>query len=484
MLSEDCRTLLARILLALAEYERKIEDCRKELAAEDEYDAQAIFRTLDNNGDNRISSKDIQKYLASHGLDVNLKEAKFFLFFYDQDHDLSLTYGEIFKMIHPSKEMPKIPKYRRDIELNVKVDRKLYNLIETEISMARIILALFDDIKHKPDFNIHSAFHDLKYYACITGDSINVFLEQCQMNPTAGDIRAIVKRLDINKDNIIDFCEFHAFLGFPECDYCCPCFPCPNCGVKYCKNCLQNIPCYLLGCDHKGMDSKMRCTSPEHTPGGGASGSIFDSLYGSRRQRGALDGTSQSQIGSTRRGNEEEDDINKRRGKMGLNGDNYPPGFNGNQNGIYGRNGNGKNLSPEQYKLLQGLTNPEQLNKFMKISDILDRQNSEEINLTNNLSLRLSPIRDFDPKEWGCRNCPCNIHSNPYVSCDCCTCDICPLKSSNNSNTQKQRQLLSPKVSIYSYSYSYEPDTSGPDLSVLSTTYGSGDSLQMKNPKK
>ena len=42
------------------------------------------------------------------------------------------------------------------------------------------------------------------------------------------------------------------------------------------------------------------------------------------------------------------------------------------------------NLSPEQYNLLQGLTNPEQLNKFMRINDILDRQNSGQINLTKN----------------------------------------------------------------------------------------------------
>ena len=58
----------------------------------------------------------------------------------------------------------------------------------------------------------------------------------------------------------------------------------------------------------------------------------------------------------------------------------------------------------------------------------------------NNLSLRLSPIRDFDPKEWGCRNCPCNIHSNPYVSCDCCSCDICPLGTNKNVNSGKKRE--------------------------------------------
>ena len=50
-------------------------------------------------------------------------------------------------------------------------------------------------------------------------------------------------------------------------------------------------------------------------------------------------------------------------------------------------------------EIISGLTNPEQLNKFMTISGILCRQNSSEINLTN-----AQVYRDFNPKDWGCRN--------------------------------------------------------------------------------
>ena len=118
--------------------------------------------------------------------------------------------------------------------------------------------------------------------------------------------------------------------------------------------------------------------------------------------------------------------------------------------------GNKGNLSPDQYNLLQGLTNPEQLNKFMKVSGILDQQNEEEINLTNNLFLRKSPVRDFDPKEWGCRNCPCNIHGNPNIPCDCCGCMICPNKQEEIVSKEKIKQRVFPKNSNFSYSYSYD----------------------------
>ena len=443
MLSEETQNILARILLALAEGERNVEDARKEIANEDFYDIQTIFRVLDNNGDNFITPKDLQNYLINHGLEVNFKEVKLLILFYDQDHDFALTFGEIFKVIHPDKEFPNNPKYIRDEEINARVDEKLYNLLEKEILMARNVLSLLDEIKHKRDFNIHSAFHALKYYACITGDSINLFLKNCGMEPTAGDVRAILKRLDINKDEIIDFCEFHAFLGYPDCTFCCPCFPCPNCGIKYCEECLNDIPCYLLGCDHKGMDSKMRCTSIEHNP----NIDQINSLMNSRNMNQNSFFNNKGNIFS-RVKQEEEDEKNQ---NNDLIKSKFPLGI---QKGFH------NNLSPEQFNLLQGLTNPEQLNKFMTMNGILDRQNSDAINITKNLSLRLAPLRDFEPSNWGCKNCPCNMHSNPNVPCNCCTCDICPNKYNYDDEIRKEKikQRKFPKINLYSYTYTYEPE--------------------------
>jgi Ca2+-binding EF-hand superfamily protein len=447
MLSEDTQNLLCRILISLAEGEHKVEDARKELSNQDFYALPLIFKTLDNNGDQRITPKDVQSYLLNHDLDANFKEIKMFLLFYDQDHDYVLTYGEIFKMIHPGKEFIKNPKLTNEEELPVKVDRKLFNLLEQEILLARTLISLLEEIKHKKDFNIHSAFHCLKYYACITGDSINLFLKKCGYKLSTGDINAIVKRLDINRDEIIDFCEFHAFMGFPDCKFCCPCFPCGNCGVKYCDNCLQDIPCYILGCDHYKCDSKLKCTSFEHNPGNGAD--PYESLLGIYKNSMIKDRNFISNFNNSFY----DKNVNNQSNKFNNKNSDYNNDENTNR---FMNKGNKGNLSPDQYNLLQGLTNPEQLNKFMKVSGILDQQNEEEINLTNNLFLRKSPVRDFDPKEWGCRNCPCNIHGNPNVPCDCCGCMICPNKQEEIVSNEKIKQRLFPINSNFSYSYSYD----------------------------
>ena len=150
MLSKETQNILCRILISLAEGERKIEDARKELSNQDFYQFSLIFKTLDNNDDYRITPKDIQTYLINHDLDANFKEIKMFLLFYDQDHDYVLTYGEIFKMLHPGKEFPNNPnKIYNDEELPVKVDRKLFKLIEQEILLARTLISLLEEIKHK-----------------------------------------------------------------------------------------------------------------------------------------------------------------------------------------------------------------------------------------------------------------------------------------------------------------------------------------------
>ena len=447
MLSEDTQNLLCRILISLAEGEHKVEDARKELSNQDFYALPLIFKTLDNNGDQRITPKDVQSYLLNHDLDANFKEIKMFLLFYDQDHDYVLTYGEIFKMIHPGKEFIKNPKLTNEEELPVKVDRKLFNLLEQEILLARTLISLLEEIKHKKDFNIHSAFHCLKYYACITGDSINLFLKKCGYKLSTGDINAIVKRLDINRDEIIDFCEFHAFMGFPDCKFCCPCFPCGNCGVKYCDNCLQDIPCYILGCDHYKCNSKLKCTSFEHNPGNGAD--PYESLLGIYKNSMIKDPNFISNFNNSFY----DKNVNNQSNKFNNKNSDYNNDENTNR---FMNKGNKGNLSPDQYNLLQGLTNPEQLNKFMKVSGILDQQNEEEINLTNNLFLRKSPVRDFDPKEWGCRNCPCNIHGNPNIPCDCCGCMICPNKQEEIISKEKIKQRVFPKNSNFSYSYSYD----------------------------
>ena len=63
-----------------------------------------------------------------------------------------------------------------------------------------------------------------------------------------------MKRLDFNGDGKVDFCEFHAFLGFPNCKFCCPNDTCINCGLCCCDLCINDIPCFIHNCIHRRIN--------------------------------------------------------------------------------------------------------------------------------------------------------------------------------------------------------------------------------------
>ena len=65
-----------------------------------------------------------------------------------------------------------------------------------------------------------------------------------------------MKRLDFNGDGKIDLCEFHAFLGFPNCHYCCPIEQCHSCGILCCDLCICDVPCFAHNCVHTKFNNQ------------------------------------------------------------------------------------------------------------------------------------------------------------------------------------------------------------------------------------
>ena len=119
--------------------------------------------------------------------------------------------------------------------------------MEKEIIHARKIINLLEDLRGFSQFEIHNIFHFIKYdnNNCIVPQNIIKFLNRNYASFIDQDIDYIFKRIDFNKDNAIDLCEFHIFFGFPNCGYNCPFEKCENCGIECCQTCRINGPCYV-----------------------------------------------------------------------------------------------------------------------------------------------------------------------------------------------------------------------------------------------
>ena len=253
MISRKTQSKISDIFITLAEAERDVEVTRQVLTENKDYNSYQIFCYLDSDKKNKIDESDIINYLKSKNIFATEIETKLIILYYDQDLDKYLNYNEFLNLIE-SKLSPKREKQEIIGPLCFSIDYALTKLLEKEIIHARQILNLFGDLRGFSDFNIHDIFHLIKSNnnTCIIPQNLIYFLNKNYASFIDQDIELIFKRIDFNKDSIIDLCEFHIFFGYPNCGYSCPFQKCDNCGIECCQTCRINEPCYV----HKYINNK------------------------------------------------------------------------------------------------------------------------------------------------------------------------------------------------------------------------------------
>ena len=249
---------LCKLLMEIAEGERSIEITRRVLSDCLEFDSLKIFKNLDYDKKNVISPKNIIDYFFKKNINISLEEAKLIILFYDKDHDGLLSYDELIDLIQTKniKDVKKIKKYVfNESGISYNIEFSLEKLFEKELTLSKEIIFSLNGLKRYANYDIHEIFHLLKDSNGITIESLNNFFEKNSISFLESDINFIFNRLDINKDGIVDFVEFHSLLGFPKCFYCCPCIPCPFCGTRCCNECLFGTN----GCIHHDLNSPCNC---------------------------------------------------------------------------------------------------------------------------------------------------------------------------------------------------------------------------------
>ena len=374
MLSIETEKRIAKLFIVLAEGERSVEISRQVLSDLKEFDPFQIFKNIDIEGQNKIDYCNIVDYLRNKGIYASDEEAQLIILFYDQDYYTTLSYAEFINLIQSEKVLSK-PSYKcpRN-ELSYNVEYSFGKLLEKEVELARNVIYALKDINCRYDFNIHNIFHYVKNWNSITPDSIRNFLDKNRIQYLDSDIKSIIKRLDLNKDGRIDLCEFHAFLGFPNCAYCCPCVSCSLCGTCYCDSCYSDYPCYFHGKIH----------------------SNYNSPYKQRQNKNELI--------------QPNNNINKKNNDNVKSYSNY-------DNNINNINYNNNSMPPRNNLVLTQPIGTK--NKYATTSPEKDNNNSNDYNndeisqqkISNSLYIRRSPERKYSPIEINvCQNCnkiPC-----------------------------------------------------------------------------
>ena len=399
MTSIETEKLLSKLLMQLAEGERTIEISRQVLSDLYDFDAYQIFKNLDIEGKNRIDCNNIIDFLKNKGVYTNVEEVKLIILFYDQDFDGVLTYPEFINLVQSEKSIHKSPGFSPADCLSYNIERSLGKLLEKEVELARIILFILKDLKCRYDFDIHNLYHSLKSWECITPDSIRCFLEKNAVSYLDSDIKSIIKRMDLNRDGRIDLGEFHVLLGYPSCNYCCPCLNCMRCGAGYCNSCFCNLPCYYHGRVHRNINSPNRNRREE------ISNNYFKTCQNNKNNYIY-----------------ELNNINNNNYEI-LKNNSMPHGHNLNLSEI----DNNKN----------------NINDNNSIYSSPSRNNNYKRAISNSLSIRLSPERNYGPIEVElcdkCNNIPCicgnlskgfELITQPHINSE----NLPPISILNNNN--------------------------------------------------
>ena len=245
MISKEMKNSLMKFFSELISCEKSSQINRQILCESADFDAYQIFNYLKSDNNN-ITLLDIKKYLNENGIEITDQEAKLIILFYDINSDGKLSYDEFINLIRSEKSSFNIKSFRiQDSNLSFNINYSLCKLFQKEIEVSKRIFSSLKQLRNKKDFNIHNLYHILKSNTFITEQSLKNFLSENNFDFIDSDIKLLMGRLDLNKDNKIDFCEFHSLLSFDKCQSKCLIKnKCQNCGLSYCKECfIENHGC-------------------------------------------------------------------------------------------------------------------------------------------------------------------------------------------------------------------------------------------------
>ena len=245
MISKEMKNSLMKFFSELISCEKSSQINRQILCESADFDAYQIFNYLKSDNNN-ITLLDIKKYLNENGIEITDQEAKLIILFYDINSDGNLSYDEFINLVRSEKSSFNIKSFRiQDSNLSFNINYSLCKLFQKEIEVSKRIFSSLKELRNKKEFNIHNLYHILKSNTFITEQSLKNFLSENDFDFIDSDIKLLMRRLDLNKDNKIDFCEFHSLLSFDKCQSKCLIKnKCQNCGLSYCKECfIENHGC-------------------------------------------------------------------------------------------------------------------------------------------------------------------------------------------------------------------------------------------------
>ena len=220
MLSVETQYKLRELFQTLGNYELSIEALRQHLASLPEFEPYSAFLRLDRSCSKCIRAQDILMFLQeNNGAQYHQKDCEFIINYFDIDKDGALSYAEFLQMVLPCDNLVlRSEASQRQTglynpmagRLSQVVERGLCDFIEREIILHLKIESIKNQLLMRFDWNPNVAFQscDANHEGFITYKSLQIFLRLNGYFAPDEEILAIVRRIDADADQRINFQEF------------------------------------------------------------------------------------------------------------------------------------------------------------------------------------------------------------------------------------------------------------------------------------
>ena len=270
MLTEETQKILSNLFIAIAKGENNVKITRQALSSSFDFSSFNIFFYLSNPKYQKITPLDIYNYLNSKNISISKLESQLIILFYDKNLDNTLNFEEFYNLIHNDKLInnKSTLEFQKVSSIGSNIEYLLLKLFEKEIELAKNVIIYLKKLRIRTDFNIHKIFHYITKFNYINKFYIEKFLEKNNIDFIESDIKNIIRRLDINKDGVIDLRELYAIIEFPDsCNNYYKFIPCDICKEKQCDNCfsINNLSLNLNIPKNNQEDNNKEISSPNNS---------------------------------------------------------------------------------------------------------------------------------------------------------------------------------------------------------------------------
>ena len=200
--------------MILSKGENSIQITRQILSKSLNYFQNDLFSFLSNS--HQITDSDLFNYLLYKNISSSKIESKLLILFYDKDMDNKLSFDEFNQFLNDKQSLNNYFLALNDDAIKEDIEFLFDKILQKEIELGRKFYSELKKLKTRNDFEIHKVFHYITKLGFINKLDIQKFLKQNHFDFLDGDIKNIIKRLDINKDGIIDIKEFSLLFDFPK----------------------------------------------------------------------------------------------------------------------------------------------------------------------------------------------------------------------------------------------------------------------------